>query len=127
MFFIKGLALSGSFGDSIACRPNLWPEIQVSVDTIDLRAAKQMRLTRQKFVSEIALVSAGSRKESLDMSNLDRIFSAAGRRSNALLKIALFCGLRAFVGGISALSMETRRSPGTFLLVREVSGLQLNF
>jgi len=38
--------------------------------------------------------------------NLDRIFSAADRRSNALLKIALFCGLPAVVGGISALSLE---------------------
>ena len=51
-------------------------------------------------------------KESLDISNLDRIFSDAGRRSNALLKIALFRGLLGVVGGI-------------FLLVREVSDLQL--
>jgi hypothetical protein len=38
-------------------------------------------------------LSAASTKESLDISKVDRIFSAAGRRSNAFLKIALFCGL----------------------------------
>jgi hypothetical protein len=42
------------------------------------------------------------------MSNLDRIFSAAGRRSNALLKIALFSGFLEVVAGISALSLEIR-------------------
>jgi len=57
---------------------------------------------------EIRLLSAASTKESLDISKLDRIFSAAGRRSNAFLKIALFCGLPAVVGGISALSLEIR-------------------
>jgi hypothetical protein len=44
-----------------------------------------------------------------------------------LLKILRFCGLAAVAGGISALSLEIRRSRGTFLLVREVSDLQLNF
>jgi hypothetical protein len=34
---------------------------------------------------------------------------------------------RGVVGGVSALSLEIRRSRGTFLLVREVSDLQLNF
>ena len=82
---------------------------------------------RSKVVSENQLLSAASTKESLDISNLGRIFSAAGGRSNALPKIALFCGLLGVVGGISALSLEIRRSPGTFLLVREVSDLQLNF
>jgi hypothetical protein len=72
-------------------------------------------------------LSAASTKESLDISKLDRIFFAAGRRSNAFLKSALFCGLPAVAGGISALSLEIRRSRGTFLLVREVSDLQLNF
>jgi len=33
---------TGRFGDSIARPPNLWPGIQVSAGTIDLRAAKQM-------------------------------------------------------------------------------------
>src|SRR5690242_7832272 len=37
-------------------------------------------------------------KESLDVSNLDRI-SPLPSRSNALLKIALFCGLVRIVGG----------------------------
>jgi len=53
-------------------------------------------------------LSAASTKESLDISKLDRIFSAAGRRSNGFLKIALFCGLPGVVGDISALSEEIR-------------------
>ena len=113
--------------DSIARPPNLWPGIQVSAGTIDLQAAKQMPFMRQKIVNEIRLLSAASTKDSPDILNPDRIFSAAGRRSNALVKIALFCGLPGVVGGISAFSLEIRRSPGTFLLVREVSNLQLNF
>jgi len=99
---------TGRFGDSIARPPNLWPGIQVSAGTIDLHAAKQMPCMRLKIVSEIRLLSAARTKESLDISKLDRIFSAAGRRSNAFLKIALFCGLPAVVGGISALSLEIR-------------------
>src|SRR6202521_5833057 len=63
---------------------------------------------REKFVSEIRLLSAASTKESLDISDFDRIFSAAGRRSNALLKIALFSGLLGIIGGISAPSPEIR-------------------
>jgi hypothetical protein len=54
------------------------------------------------------LLSAASTKESPDISNFDRIRSAAERRSNALLKIALFCGFLEFAGGISALSLEIR-------------------
>jgi hypothetical protein len=42
------------------------------------------------------------------ISNLDRIFSAAGRRAKALLKIALFCAVWGVVGGISAVSPEIR-------------------
>jgi hypothetical protein len=53
-------------------------------------------------------LSAASTKESLDKSNLDRIFCAAGRRSKDLLKIAIFGGLPGVVGGISALSLEIR-------------------
>jgi hypothetical protein len=53
-------------------------------------------------------LSAASTKESLDKSNRDRIFATAGRRSNALLKIALFYGLLGLVDGISALSLEIR-------------------
>src|SRR5438067_3112039 len=60
----------------------------------------------RKLCSEIRLLSAASTEESLDISNLDRIFCAAGLRSNALLKIALFCGLLGVVGGFSALSLE---------------------
>jgi hypothetical protein len=73
-----------------------------------LYAANQIPFVRWRFVSEIRLLSAASAKESLDISNLDRIFSAAGRRSNVLLKIALFCGLLEVVDGISALSLEIR-------------------
>ena len=50
----------------------------------------------------------------------------AGRRSKDL-KIAIFGSLSGVMDGISALSLEIRRSPRTFLLVREVSDLQLNF
>jgi hypothetical protein len=53
-------------------------------------------------------LSAASTKEWLDISNLDRIFPAAGGRSNALLEIALFCGLLKVAGGIAALSLEIR-------------------
>jgi hypothetical protein len=53
-------------------------------------------------------LSAASTKESLDISKLDRIFSAAGRLPNGFLKIALFCGLPVVVGGISVLSLEIR-------------------
>jgi hypothetical protein len=42
----------------------------------------------------------------LDIANLDRILSPGGRRSNAVLKIALFYGFLGIVGGISALSLE---------------------
>jgi hypothetical protein len=108
-------------------QPNLWPGIQVSAGTIDLQAAKQMPFMSRKIVSEIRLLSAAGTKELLDISNLDRIFSAAGRRLNAFLKIALFCGFLRVGGGISVLSLTIRRSPGTFLLVREVSNLQLTF
>ena len=53
-------------------------------------------------------MSAASTKESLDLSNLDRIFRAAGRRSNALLNIVSFCGLSGVADGISTLSPEIR-------------------
>jgi hypothetical protein len=42
------------------------------------------------------------------MSHFDGILSAAGRRSNDLLKSALFCGLPGVASGISALSLEIR-------------------
>jgi hypothetical protein len=67
-----------------------------------------MPFMREKVVSEIRLLAAPNTNESLDISNFDRIFSAAHRRSNARLKIALFCGLRGVVGGISGLSLEIR-------------------
>src|SRR5215471_561995 len=40
--------------------------------------------------------------------HLDRIFSAAGRRSNALVKIARFCGLQ---GGTASLSVLSAGNP----------------
>jgi hypothetical protein len=58
--------------------------------------------------TEIRLVAAASTKESLEISNDDGIFSSAGRQSNVLLKIAIFCGLLRGVGRISALSLEIR-------------------
>jgi hypothetical protein len=97
---------TGRFADSIANQPNLWLEIQISAGAIDLKAAKQMPFMRSKIVNEIRVLSAASRKESLDVRNLDRIFSAVGRRSNGLLKIAFFCGLLGVAVGISALSLE---------------------
>ena len=54
-----------------------------------------------EVVSEIRILSAARTKESLDISNLDRIFSAGGRRSNALAE-KLFSGLLGFASGISA-------------------------
>jgi hypothetical protein len=56
----------------------------------------------QEVVSEIRILSAARTKESLDIANLDRIFSADGHRPDALLKIALFCGSLGVVDGISA-------------------------
>jgi hypothetical protein len=53
-------------------------------------------------------LSAASTKESLEISNFGRIFSAAGRRSKVLVKIALFCGFPGVVCGISVLSLEIR-------------------
>jgi hypothetical protein len=47
-------------------------------------------------------------KESLEMSNVDRILSAAGRPAEVLLKNALFNGLPRVVGGILALLLEIR-------------------
>jgi hypothetical protein len=58
--------------------------------------------------SEIRLLGAASTKESLEISNADRIFSSAGRQSNVLVKIAIFCGLLRVVARISALSLEIR-------------------
>jgi hypothetical protein len=75
----------------------------------------------------MALLSAASRKESPDRSNLDRILPAAGRRSNALLKIALFCGLLGFVGGISALSLEIRIVSRKFKRIAGNPPKSLNF
>jgi hypothetical protein len=45
-------------------------------------------------------------KESLEISDLSRIFSAARRRSKDLLEIRLFRCVLEFVVGISALSLE---------------------
>jgi len=56
----------------------------------------------------------GGHLESRSKDSADRIFPAAGRRSNGLLKIALFCDLLGIAGGISALSLEMRRSPKFF-------------
>src|SRR5205807_1900110 len=77
--------------------------------------ARSICKLRNKFRSCVRKLSAGagfssaaSAKESLDISNLDGIFAAAGCRSNVLLKIELFCGLLEVVGGISALSLEIR-------------------
>jgi hypothetical protein len=76
--------------------------------TIDLQAGKRIPFKRERIGSEIRILSAASTKESLDISNLDRIFAAAGRRLNALPKKALFCGFLRVAGGISALSLEIR-------------------
>jgi len=92
-----------------------------------LQAPKQIAFTNLEIVSGIRLLSAVRTKESLEMSHHDRIFSLPARPAKVLLKNALFSGLPGFVDGISALSLEICRSPGTFLLVREVSDLQLTF
>jgi hypothetical protein len=118
---------TGRFGDSIAGPPNLWPGIQVSSGTIDLQAAKQMPFMRWKTVSQIRLFSAAGPKESLDISNLNRIFSAAGRRSNDRLKIALFSGLPGVVGGISVVSLEIRIVSWKFKRIAGNPSKSLNF
>jgi hypothetical protein len=97
---------TGRFGDSIARHLSLWPGIPVAVGTIDLQAAKQMPFMRRKLLARSGFLSAASTKELLEISNLDRIFSAADRRSKLLLKIAFFGRLPGVVGGISALSLE---------------------
>src|ERR1051326_7580155 len=74
---------TGRFGDSIARPPNLRPENQIFSGTIDLQAVKPMPFMRQKVAGEVRILSAASTKESLEISNLDRIFSAAGRRSKS--------------------------------------------
>lgn len=99
------------------------------------------------MVSVKQVFSAAITKESLEISNLERVFSAVGRRSKALPKIALFCGFLKVVGEKSVLSREMRivsrkfgssarnskqsvemyRSLRTFLLAREVSHLQVKF
>jgi hypothetical protein len=53
-------------------------------------------------------LSAADTKESLDISKFDRIFSAAGRRSNDSHENRAVSGLPGVVGGISALSLEIR-------------------
>jgi hypothetical protein len=82
---------------------------------------------RWKFVSEIRLCSPASTKQSLEMADFDRIFSAAGRRSNALLKIPLFCRLLEVVGGISALSLEIRICSRKFKRIAGNPPKSLNF
>jgi hypothetical protein len=84
---------SDRFRDSIAHQPNLWPEIQISADTIDLPAAKQIPFVRWRIVSGIQIFSAASTKESVEISNFGRIFFTVGRRTKDLLKIAFFCGI----------------------------------
>lgn len=65
-----------------------------------------MPLMRGKIVSVIQVFSAASIRETLDTSNLDRIFSAAGCRPKALLIITVFSRFFGMVAGISALSLE---------------------
>jgi hypothetical protein len=99
---------AGRLGNSIARRPNLQPECQISAGTMDLQAAKQIPFLRWKFISERLVFSAVGAKESLEISNCGRILSAAGRWSKDNLKIALFRRLPEVVGSISALSLEIR-------------------
>ena len=56
--------------------------------------------------SSIRLLAAARTKESLGISNLDRIVSALSRLGKVLLKNALFSGFSVVVGGISNLSPE---------------------
>jgi hypothetical protein len=99
---------SRRFGDSIARRPNVWPGIQVFDRSSDLQAAKQISFTNLEIVSGIRFLSAARTKESLEISNLDGIFTAVVRTAKVLLKNALFSGLSGVVGGIAVLSMEIR-------------------
>jgi hypothetical protein len=127
---------TGRFGDSIARQTNLWPGIRVSAGAIDLQAAKKYRSCVRNSLAGIRLLSAAGTKESLNLSKLDRIFAAAGRRSNVLLKIAFSAACRELSAAFRALrwkfesstgnskqSLEIHRSRRTFLLVREVSDL----
>src|SRR5262249_44705555 len=76
--------------------------------TSDLQAAKQISSTNLEIVRGIRLLSAVRTKESMEISNLDRIFCAAGRPAKVLLKHALFSDLSGVVGGISAPPPEIR-------------------
>ena len=139
-FFINGFALRAALGipspDSrIFGRESKYPPAQ---SICKLR--NKCRSCVRKLLARSGFYLLRAQKNRWTISNLDRIFSAADRRSNALLKIALSCGLLEFVAafrplgwksessaGNSKESLEIRRSPGTFLRVREVSDLQLNF
>jgi len=66
---------------------------------------------RLKIVSEIRLLSAARTKESLDISKLDRIFSAAGRRSNAFLKIRFSAACRRLSAAFRPFAGNPNRQP----------------
>src|SRR5215831_10263637 len=76
--FHQLLRFSGRFGHSIVRRPNLWPGIQMFAPASDLQAAKQISFTNFEIISENRFLSTVRTKQSLEISKLDRIFSAAG-------------------------------------------------
>ena len=74
--------------------------------TIDLPAAKEISFTNLEKFSWIRLFSAAQTKESLEISNFGRIFSASDRPEKVTLKIALFSRILRTVAGISVGSLE---------------------
>ena len=105
-FFINGFALRAALGI-----PS--PDSRIFGGESKYPPAQSICKLRNEYSSCVRKLLARSgfyllraQKNRWTISNLDRIFSAADRRSNALLKIALFCGLPAVVGDISALSLE---------------------
>jgi hypothetical protein len=97
---------TGRFGAFIARQPNLWPGIQVSAGTIDLQRAETHAVDPLESCQRDPDLIRGEHKRIADISNLDRIFSSGGRRSNALLKIALFGGLLGFARHFGPLLLE---------------------
>jgi hypothetical protein len=126
-FFSNCFALPAALGIPSPASGISGRKSKMSGGKIDLQAAKQIPFMRLRIVSEIWILSAASRKESLEISNFGRIFPAAGRRSKARLKIALFGGFLEVVGGISALSPEMRIVSRKFKRIAGNPRKSLNF
>jgi len=96
--FHQRFRTTGRFGDSIAPPAESLignPKYPPAQSICKLRNKCRSRV--RKLLASVGLLSAASTKESLDISNLDRIFSAAGRRvkrspeNRAFLRLARSC------------------------------------